>query len=153
VTSVNNISALHLDNLDSLRKRHVYQSNSLVGYMFMYIHVAAGSHRLPWLRFFRAFSSIVRQMLGYNSQRRGTARTLPKHFVLFHVLSVLCRSVYCLCVNVYCTTATVWQPNCSLTNISCHIILKQEKYYPTKQRGEEQVCVALWEFLIQFWFL
>jgi len=32
---------------------------------------------LPWLRFFRAFSSVVRQMPGYNSQRRGTARTIP----------------------------------------------------------------------------
>jgi len=26
--------------------------------------------------------------------------------VLFYVLFVLCRSVYCLCVNVYCTIAT-----------------------------------------------
>jgi len=32
--------------------------------------------------------------------------------VLFYVLFVLCRSVYCLCVNVYCTTATGRQPNC-----------------------------------------
>jgi len=60
--------------------------------------------RLPWLRFFRAFSSVVRQIPGYNSQRQGTARTLPKF---------LCLSVYCLCVNVYCTAATGWQPNCS----------------------------------------
>jgi hypothetical protein len=30
-----------------------------------------------WMRFFRAFSSVVRQMPGYNSQRRNTARTLP----------------------------------------------------------------------------
>jgi len=80
--------------------------------------VLAGTLRLPWLRFFRNFSSVVRQMPGYNSQRRGTARTLPKMFVLFYILFVLCRSVYCLCVNVYCTTATGWQPNCSLTNIS-----------------------------------
>jgi hypothetical protein len=29
-----------------------------------------------------------------------------KIFVLFYVLFVLCRSVYCLCVNVYRTTAT-----------------------------------------------
>jgi len=36
-----------------------------------------------------------------------------KIFVLFYVLSVLCRSVYYLCVNVYCTTATGWLPNCS----------------------------------------
>ena len=35
------------------------------------------SFRLPWLRFFRAFSSVVRQMPGGNSQRWGTARTLP----------------------------------------------------------------------------
>jgi len=41
-----------------------------------------------------------------------------KIVVLFYVLFVLCRSVYCLCVNVYCTTAKRWQPNCSLTNIS-----------------------------------
>jgi hypothetical protein len=32
--------------------------------------------------------------------------------VLFYVLFVLCRSVYCLCVP-YCTTATGWLPNCS----------------------------------------
>ena len=67
----------------------------------------------PWLRVFRAFSLAVRQMPGYNSPRRGTARNLPKFFVLFYVLFVLCSSVYCLCVNVYCTTATGWQPNCS----------------------------------------
>jgi len=36
--------------------------------------VLAGTLQLPWLRFFRAFSSLVRQMSGYNSQRRGTAR-------------------------------------------------------------------------------
>ena len=35
------------------------------------------SLRLPWLRFFHAFSSVVRQMPGYDSQRRGTAHTLP----------------------------------------------------------------------------
>jgi len=29
-----------------------------------------------------------------------------KIVVLFYVLFVLHRSVYCLCVNVYCTTAT-----------------------------------------------
>ena len=63
----------------------------------------AGTLRLPWMKFFRVFSSVVRQMPGYNPQRRGTARTLPIIFVLLYVLFVLCRSVYCLCVNVYCT--------------------------------------------------
>jgi len=33
--------------------------------------------RLHWLRFFRAFSSVVRQMPWLHSQRRGTAHTLP----------------------------------------------------------------------------
>jgi hypothetical protein len=39
--------------------------------------VPAGTLRLPWLKFFRAFTSVVRQMPGYNSRRRGTTRTLP----------------------------------------------------------------------------
>ena len=39
--------------------------------------VTTSTLRLPCLRFFRSFSSVVRQMQGYNSQRRGTARTLP----------------------------------------------------------------------------
>ena len=58
-----------------------------------------------------SFSSVVRQIPGHNSSRRGTAHTLPKLIVLFCVLFVLCCYVYCLCVNVYCTTATGWQFN------------------------------------------
>jgi len=46
------------------------------------------------------FSSVVRQMLGYNSQRWGTARTLPKLTVLFCVLFV------CKCVLYYCHRAS-----------------------------------------------
>jgi hypothetical protein len=38
--------------------------------------VPTGILRLPWLRISRAFSSDVRQMPGYNLQRRGTARTI-----------------------------------------------------------------------------
>ena len=45
------------------------------------------------------FSSAVRQMSGYNSQRRGMARTLPKLIVLLYALFV---------VNVY---STVTNPN------------------------------------------
>ena len=48
------------------------------------------------LRFFCAFSSVVRQMPGYNSQRRGTARTLPKLIVLF------CALFVCKCALYYC---------------------------------------------------
>jgi hypothetical protein len=36
-----------------------------------------GTLRLLWLGFFRAFSSVVRQMPGCTSQRQGTVRTLP----------------------------------------------------------------------------
>jgi hypothetical protein len=39
--------------------------------------VPTGTLPLSWLRFSHAFSSVVRQMPRYNSQRRGTARTLP----------------------------------------------------------------------------
>jgi hypothetical protein len=60
---------------------------------------------------FNAFSSVVRQMSGYNSQRRGTARTSQICF-LFTVMYVP-FSVFCLCVNVHCTTATGCQLNCS----------------------------------------
>jgi len=61
---------------------------------------------LPWLRFFCAFSSVARQMPGWNSQRRGTARTLP-HYLLFVLFGCyLCCSMYCLCVNVYCRRVT-----------------------------------------------
>jgi hypothetical protein len=53
--------------------------------------------RLPWLRVFRAFPSVVRQMPGYTSQRRGTVRALHNWWtVLFRVLFV------CKCVLYYC---------------------------------------------------
>ena len=49
--------------------------------MFCSVHsvfiVPAGTLRLPWPRFFCAFSSAVRQMPGCNSQRRSMVRTLP----------------------------------------------------------------------------
>ena len=92
-----------------------------------------GILRLPWLRFFRAFSSVVRQMPGYNSQRRGTVRTLPNWWiVLFYLLFVsivLCYILFvsivlfsvlfvCKCVLYYChRVATQLQ-----LNISYHIV-------------------------------
>jgi hypothetical protein len=68
---------------------------------------------LPQLRFFHAFSSVVRQMPGCNSQRPGTARNSLFFFFLLLCMFRSLYSVYCLCVNVYCTAATGCQPNCS----------------------------------------
>jgi len=98
--------------------------------------VPTGTLRLPWLRFFHAFSSVVRQMPGYNSQRRGMACTLPKLIVLFCVLLV------CKCVlyyfyrvstqmqltNIYICVITVvllqlcGRGYCSFKNMKCRTI-------------------------------
>ena len=67
--------------------------------------------RLPWLSFFRAFSSLVKKMPGCNSQIRSTARTLPQLFVLFCVLCV-CKCVLCYCQRV--------STQLQLTNISTY---------------------------------
>jgi hypothetical protein len=98
--------------------------------------VPTGTLRLPWLRFLRAFSSVVRQMPGYNSQRRDMARILPKLIVLFCVLFV------CKCVLYYCHRVSTQM---RLTNISiylfaktnCSIITSQQKQYNLRAQEEE----------------
>ena len=60
------------------------------------------------LRFFHVFNSVVRQIPRYNSQRRGTVRTVLMLFcVLFVCKCVLYRTVlYCTvlyCTVLYCT--------------------------------------------------
>jgi len=97
-------------------------SFSLYVVLSLYVYVF-----LPWLRFFRAFSSVVRQMPGYTSQRRGTVRTLPGCcvalcifcVVLFNVCFVSFSVLFvCICVLYYChRVATQLQ-----LNISYHII-------------------------------
>jgi len=107
---------------------------------------------LPWLRFFRAFPSVVRQMPGYNPQRQGTARTLP-HFcvvlcifcvvlcifcvvlcIFCVVLCIVCFVSFsvlfvCICVLYYChRVATQFQLNISYI-ISCHIISSYHVIY------------------------
>jgi hypothetical protein len=75
--------------------------------------VPAGTLRLPWLRFFRAFFLSCKANAGVKPAKMGHGPHYSKIFVLFYVLFVLCRSVFCLCLNMYCTTATGWLPNCS----------------------------------------
>jgi len=65
--------------------------------------VPAGTLRLSWLRFFRAFSSAVGVNARVKPAKMGHGTHSTQIFVLLYVLFVLCRSVYCLCVSVYCT--------------------------------------------------
>ena len=72
----------------------------MIWYDICIFFVPAGTLRLRWLRFLHAFSSVVRQMPGYNLQRRGTARTLSK---------CLCCSIYCVfCIVLHSYIVCVW---------------------------------------------
>ena len=76
--------------------------------MCMYRHRASWWHSSATLtEFFLSCKANTR----VKPAKTGHGPHSSKIFVLFYVLFVLCRSVYC--VNVYCTTATGWQPNCS----------------------------------------
>jgi hypothetical protein len=91
--------------------------------LLMYCTVSAYDVRAATLTegFPHVFSSFVRQIPEYNSQRRGKARSSQiSYFLLLCVFNflLLCMfrslySVYCLCVNVYWTTATGCQSNCN----------------------------------------
>jgi hypothetical protein len=84
--------------------------------------VPTGILWLPWLKFFRAFFSVVRQMPGYTSQRWDTVHTLPNEWlVLFYVLFMSIVLLYvlsvCQCVLYYCHwVATQLQLNISYQN-------------------------------------
>jgi hypothetical protein len=98
-------------------------------YVFLLLGLCILIVRLSWLRFFRAFSSVVRQMPGYNSPSRGTARTFPNFLCCSQkfcvILCIVCFVSFCLlfvckCVLYYChRVATQLQ----LTNTSILKIL------------------------------
>jgi hypothetical protein len=68
----------------------------------MYLHRASWHSSATLTEVYPCFSSVVRQMPGYNSQRRDTARTLPKFLgcSMFLFLS-FCILFVCKCV-LYC---------------------------------------------------
>jgi hypothetical protein len=68
-----------------------------------------GDEVFPWLRVFRASSSAVRQMSGYNSQRRGMART-SQFTTLFFFVTVVCVPFTVLCVLFVCVCVCVLLP-------------------------------------------
>jgi hypothetical protein len=87
-------------------------------------------HRTNWQssatlsEVFPCFSSVLRQMPVCNSQRRGTARTLPKLIVFFCVLFL------CKCVLYYChpVSAQLQLTNISNTDMPNPCTLNNEKY-------------------------
>jgi hypothetical protein len=93
-------------------------------YIMFSLYVPTGTLRLPWLCFFRAFSSAIREIPGYSSQRQGMARTLPKLIELFYSYVLL----MCKC-TVYCCHRVSTQ--LQLTNISISV----SNYHIACQRG------------------
>jgi len=112
--------------------------------------VPTGIFRLPWLRVFPAFSSVVRQMPRSNWQRRGTVRTFPNYIhqcgfesqkafqpklliVLFYVLFVSIVLFYvlfvCKCVLYYCQRVSA---QLQLINISKSIYSLVVKILPRR---------------------
>jgi hypothetical protein len=107
--------------------------------------VSACDLRAATLRFFRAFSSVVRQIPGYNSQRRGTARTsqISSFFLLcmfnFLIVMYVPFSIFrvlfmCKCVLYYChRVSTELQLNTYIISyriISYHILSGQVRQNP-----------------------
>jgi len=105
--------------------------------------VPTGTLRLPWLRFFRAFSSVVRQMPRYNSQRRGTAHTLPKLIALF------CALFVCKCVLYYCHQVSTQR---QLTNISIHLYSSTIQICKLSSISHGQTCFWVGPGFSGTWF-
>jgi hypothetical protein len=73
--------------------------------LFLYCTVSACDVCAPTItEVFRAFSSVVRQMSGYNSQRRGTARTSQ---IGYFLLLCMFNFFYCYVCSVLCIMCIV----------------------------------------------
>ena len=80
---------------------YVFLIVMLCSYCYVYSILYIGIHRSNWhssatlTEIFLFFFSVVRQKLGYNSQRWGTSRTFPTFIMLVYVFFV------CKCVPQY----------------------------------------------------
>jgi len=81
--------------------------------MLMYLHRASWHSSATLVEVFPCSFLSCKSNVRVKPAKMGHGPHSSKIYVLFCVLFVLCRSVYCLLVNVYCTTATGWLPNCS----------------------------------------
>jgi hypothetical protein len=81
-------------------------------FMFMYLHLPTWHSSATLTEVFPCFFLRRKANARVKPTKTGHGLHSSKIFLLFYLLFVLCRSVYCFCVNVYCT-ATGCQPNCS----------------------------------------
>jgi len=77
-------------------------------------NVPTGTLRLPWLRFSHAFSSVVRQMPGYNSQKMGHGSHSSQLGDNFYVISLSLILVWPI---------WVWIPESLPTKVVNHVVL------------------------------
>jgi len=102
-------------------------------WMFMYLHRAIWHSSATLTKVFPCIFLSCKANARVKPAKTGHGPHSSKLFVLFCILFVSCRSVYCVCVcvcvcvwcvlcvcvcvcvcaDVYCTAATEWLPNCS----------------------------------------
>jgi len=117
-------------------------------YIFMYLHGASWQSLAILTEVFLCLSSIVRQMRGYNPQRRCTARTLPKFLCssiyIYIYIYIVCFVSFCLlflckCVLYYChRVATQLQ----LTNLSPYQVksMLRSVWFELREIDGDWVC-------------
>jgi len=74
--------------------------------VFMYLHCASWNSSATLNEVFPWFFLSCKANARIKPAKMGHGPHSSKMFVLFYVLFVLYRSVYCFFVNVYCTTTT-----------------------------------------------